>query len=339
MAIGAADVIPGISGGTIAFVMGIYEDLLASIKRFWENLDFILPIVSGMGFSIFALAGVVQYLLMQEVYRTWLYSLFLGLILASVWFCCRQITRWSSIQPLLLLLGAAIAFSLTTIKAPKSEGYRVIVGQKEFTNISRETLSAMVSKGIIDADTPVHREGYTYSIADLNLSNTSFVLDLWLVICGAIAITAMLLPGVSGSYMFTILGVYPIVIGAVADSIKGETYAFTILMSVGIGVVLGAVLFSRAVSWMLRQHHDKTVALLVGFMLGALPVVWPFWRFEYFVDPLNIARGYQLQPVVAILPDFDSSVFIVSILLAVIGFVIIVMLERAGSKKRNTFSV
>src|SRR5262249_21379145 len=148
-----------------------------------------------------------------------------------------------------------------------------------------------------------------------------------------LAICAMLLPGISGSYLLTILGAYPIVIGALADFTLGlkhwtfDSEAFLILASIAIGIVIGAIVFSRAVSWLLRNHHDIAIAFLSGCMVGALRTVWPFYSYSYVLHPLRLDKGPLLQPEYAYFPDLTSSLFIKAFLLAVAGAAVVFSIE------------
>lgn len=334
LCIGAADIVPGVSGGTVAFISGIYEELIASLRRFWRHLDFLLPLGLGMVVAIALFAGVMQQLLAHEIYRTWLYCLFFGLIAASIWFCSKQVVRWRPLYALFLLGGTVAAFLCTTMRpaVESTAGYEVIVSGHELSGVSPATLAAMEAKGIIDRDTPVHREGYTYVLGEVELPAHETGLDGWLVLSGAAAATAMLLPGVSGSYVLTLLGSYPTVIGAIADLVRGDFQGIAVLFSLGIGILIGAALFSRVAGWMLARYHDGAVSILIGLMIGAMPAVWPFWSFTYSLDPLHLSRGEQLKPLAPILPDIDSPVFLVGASLSLIGFLSVMVMERKVSK-------
>ncbi len=234
MAMGAADVVPGVSGGTIAFLTGIYEELLDSIKSvgpgsvkilfsegpkaFWAavNGNFLLILMLGIATSIVSLARVITHLL--ATYPNLLWSFFFGLILVSSLYMAKQITRWSVSNILSLSFGAVAAYSITVLSPAEVEA----------TSIS-------------------------------------------LFLAGSIAICAMILPGISGSFILLLLGMY----SHVMDAIKG--FDVGVLAIFAAGCIAGLMVFSRFLSWLLSRYHEATMALLTGFMLGSLNKVWP-WK-------------------------------------------------------------
>lgn len=255
---GIADIIPGISGGTIAFIMGFYEELIFSIKslnrtafkkliqghlcEFFRLISwkFLIGLTAGIVIAMVCLAHVVSHILDHEQYRLLLYATFFGLIIAASILCGLQLKHWSLQTVLVFITTATIAFFLTG-----------------------STLFKITA----------------YNLHDLN--NKTF--DLWIIFCGAVAISAMLLPGISGSYLLTILGMYATAVHALADFSASlaqgqfDNTAFKILLNLLIGILLGALLFSRFISWILDKYHDLAIAGLTGFMIGALRSVWPFW--------------------------------------------------------------
>lgn len=233
LAMGAADVVPGVSGGTIAFISGIYGELVTTIKdlpasvpvlfqkgpvAFWRasNLGFLLTLVAGIGLSIFSLAGLMTWLLETWPIPTW--SFFFGLLLASIAHVLRQIEKptWACVP--FFVVGTAVAWWITSA-AP--------------------------------ASTPN---------------------DLWFYfVCGSVAICAMILPGISGSFILLLMGKYAAVLGAV------RTLQLDILAVFAAGALVGILAFSHVLSWMLKKFPALAVSLLAGFMLGSLNKVWP-WK-------------------------------------------------------------
>jgi len=231
---GAADIVPGVSGGTIALLTGIYERLVNAIKSIgldtlktlrheglasaWKQIDgsFLFALVLGIGASILVFSRVIHYLL--ETFPVLIWAGFFGLVLASVWFVTQQMSGWNGKRVLSFLLGLVVA-------------------------------------------------------AGVSLSSTAQleVNSLTLFLCGALAICAMILPGISGSFIMLLLGMYSTIIGA----IKG--FDFAVLSIFAAGCVVGIMTFSRLLSWVLARYHDATMALLAGFMAGALIKVWP-WK-------------------------------------------------------------
>ncbi|BDD00129.1 DUF368 domain-containing protein [Persicobacter psychrovividus] len=234
VAMGAADVVPGVSGGTIAFITGIYETLINSIKSvnatalkllfsfqlkaFWEYINgtFLLILFAGIATSVLSLAKLITYLLEHHPIPIW--SCFFGLIIISAILVGKQIRKWS--VPVLLtgIAGIAIAY-FVTVATPTS--------------------------------TP---ENYGF-----------------IFLSGAIAICAMILPGISGSFLLLILGKYAFILNAI------KNLQLDVIAVFGAGCVLGLALFSRFISWLLSKYHDLAVALLSGFMIGSLNKVWP-WK-------------------------------------------------------------
>ena len=227
MGMGAADVVPGVSGGTIAFIVGIYEELIDSIKSingaslkllftgkiaaFWKaiNANFLLSIIAGIGISIFSLAKIITWLLTDHPILVW--SFFFGLVLASTWFVSKDIKKWDWKTILSYIIGIVIAFYIT-VATP--------------------------------AETP---------------SNLFFIF-----LCGAIAICAMILPGISGSFILVLLGKYFYIMEAV------KTFNIPVMLVFICGAAIGITSFSRVLSFALRRFHDITISVLAGFMLGSL---------------------------------------------------------------------
>ena len=231
---GAADVVPGVSGGTIAFITGIYDTLLESIRRInpsvlglWKregfkaafnhiNGFFLISLFAGVFTSIATFAKLISWLLVTHPVPLW--SFFFGLILVSVYHIIRQVEKRDAIRFVALLIGVGFAYSITVLK-------------------------------------PLHMEPTAI--------NT--------ILAGAIAICAMILPGISGSFILLLIGMYAPVLGAV----KG--FQIDILALFLVGCVVGLLSFSHLLSWLLRKFRDVTLMFLTGLMIGTLPKIWP-WK-------------------------------------------------------------
>lgn len=284
MGMGAADVVPGVSGGTIAFIVGIYEELIDSIKSinasslkllftgkigaFWQaiNGSFLLSIVAGIGISIFSLAKLITYLLVYHPILVW--AFFFGLVLASTWFVSKDIRRWNWKTVLSFIVGALAAYYIT-VATP--------------------------------AETP---------------TNLFFIF-----LCGAIAICAMILPGISGSFILVLLGKYFYIMEAV------KTFNIPVMLIFMAGAVLGITSFSRVLSYALRKFHDITIAVLGGFMLGSLNKVWPWKKvLETYTD----SHG-ELKPLVEtnIWPDHLVGE---AAGLMLLGFFLVYFLEKLSMR-------
>jgi len=376
---GSADLVPGISGGTMAFILGIYERLIAAITsinaktlqlalsmRFRQLLQavpwtFAVALVSGILAALVCIAPLIESILNDVLSRQYLYSVFIGLVIASALYCAKWIVPWKGRHFAALLIGMIAAYLLTGLNpiADHSDGefhvrldipsidsdLRLVNYQsknKMLTGIDQETLNVLFEKQLINENTPV------YSTTEQRMGTASdFLSDLfavkwnfYFVLCGCLAVSAMLLPGISGSYILVILGVYPIVIGAVSDlsrslfslSIDGD--AALLLAQLLLGVVIGAIFFSRLLSYLLAHYHQTTLALLVGFMLGALRAVWPFWRYVYAIHPLKPSAAPALIPVEPVLPDINSS-FWASIIAAALAFFAVFFLEFFAQHKKG----
>lgn len=372
---GAADVVPGVSGGTMAFILGYYEDLITNVKsinlsvigllcrfRFKELSEhiawqFLLVLVVGILGAIAALSQVITHLLNDEVYRVYLYSGFLGLILASVIFCARKVEVWSPQSFGALIVGGLVAYSLTNFTLSDTEGeltYQVAVSPehaigKEIENyhngmllgVEPAALPVMLAKGYVQKDSTIVNEltGETMVVGDV-VSKPSYPVVLpWIIFCGAIGISAMLLPGISGSYLLTILGTYPLVISALADLVSGlkglhlDWDAIILLSNLLLGILIGAALFSRVISWLFTHYHHATVALLVGFMVGALRAVWPFWTYTYQLIPMKLSKGPKLLSVAPYIPDMQSPLLWPALVITVVAFLSVFFIELIALRK------
>ena len=309
---GAADVVPGVSGGTIAFITGIYEELLESISKiglsslqtlkkegvraFWRQVNgaFLLNLVLGILVSIISLASLITYLLENHPIPLW--GFFFGLIIASVLIVGKQLkTRYSVTSIGGLLLGTVIAYLITIATAVNAE------------------LSL----------------GYVF-------------------MCGMLAITAMILPGISGSFILLLLGAYSGVVGSISEFIDAlKTGDFSLALSSGsllavfaLGCVTGLLSFSKALNWMFKNAHDLTISVLTGFLTGSLNKIWP-WKVtdEVFIKHKGTEKE-EIVPLVQhnVMPgqwenitSLDSQVGF-ALALGVLGFVLIIVLDRFAPK-------
>ena len=281
---GFAELIPGISGGTIAFLSGIYEELLTGISSFhpgnflslfrgrWETFNknvqwrFILILLSGMFFSVLLMAHLIHALLNNEIARSYLFAFFFGLILASCYLSFRRVKSWSLGSILCLLCG--ILFSL-------------FLAMQRF-HAHMET-------------------GFDFFLPDFFLTHF-FWLRGSLILAGMAGITAMLLPGISGSYILALLGFYPLVIASLANPFNAES--LVVLTNVGCGIIVGALLFSRAIRYIFVTYHNYTVATLTGFIMGATASLWPFWSYKTLSGNNNLQ--ITLIPLEPYLPSLTE---------------------------------
>lgn len=237
---GTAEVIPGVSGGTIAFITGIYERLLKSIKEFdvaffklllsgkfkaaWNKIDttFLILLLGGMACGI--IAGVFGITHLMETYPEILWAFFSGLIVASAWYVGKQVEGWNVQRIVALIAGIAVAFTITIVSPAEGS-----------TNL------------------------------------------LYVAVSGTLAICALMLPGISGSFILLLLGMYTVVIGSVKEVLSGNFENFILILCFVGGMTIGLMAFSRVLTWMFQHYRMTTLALLSGFMIGSLPKIWP-WR-------------------------------------------------------------
>ena len=287
-AMGMADVVPGVSGGTIAFISGIYEELIESIKsvdatalrllgtlrlkEFWRHINgrFLLPVLLGIAIAIFSLARLMTYLLTNHPIAIW--SFFFGLIVASALLVAKQIGRWRVQTVAACLIGAAAAWWIT-VATP--------------------------------AETP----------------------DTWwfILLSGAIAICAMILPGISGAFILLLLGKYQFIMQAVGD------LNIPVIVIFVVGAAAGIISFSHLLSWLLKHWHDVTVAVLMGFMVGSLNKVWP-WKetAETYLDSHGVAQPlvqHNVAPGTFEQLTGQPSQLVQAVLLCVVGFLAIYGIE------------
>ena len=293
---GGADVIPGVSGGTIAFITGIYSELVHSIKAidvqaiklllsfklkaFWKKINgsFLLAVVAGILTSLLSLAKLMLYFLETHPIRTW--SFFFGLILISSPLILRTINRWNVAAIASFVIGIVVAYMITV------------------------------------------------------LSPTQSPEALWFVFfSGAIAICAMILPGISGAFILLLLGKYEFIMSAlIAANIP-------VIVTFALGCIIGIIAFSWVLTWVLDHYHDLTIALLAGFMLGSLNKVWP-WK-ECLTYRLDSDGNQVCAFDKSILPGEymantgnDPQVF-QAILFAAIGVIIVLLIEKVAERMKT----
>ena len=292
---GAANVIPGVSGGTVALITGVFERIINAIKsfdaqalklllkgRFKElfkhtDLFFLLALGFGMVVSIITLAQLLEFLF--ESYPVYVWAFFFGLILASVYYVGKTVSKWSLSVVAFFIVGAAIAIVISFL-SPATE-------------------------------------------------NDSF---FYLVVCGAVAVSSMILPGLSGSFVLVLMGNYELVM---IDAVNQAN--LTVLLPVILGGVVGIIVLSHALSWIYMKYKNQTVALLTGFILGSLSVLWPWKNEIYRVNSTGefilkegekIVQGYDL-----FIPNALNLQVVVAISLVIVGYLIIVLMEQLANKK------
>ncbi|MCB8961604.1 MAG: DUF368 domain-containing protein [Ardenticatenales bacterium] len=303
MAMGASDIVPGVSGGTMAFILGIYEELINSIKKVGDrdflkavtsfnirqaerllNWPFLVAVATGIGISILTLSRGLEYLLLNQPVYLW--SFFFGLVLASVVLVARRVEEWTPLVIGMLALAALGAFILV---------------------------------GLVPAQTP----------------NAAWFLFL----SGALAICAMVLPGVSGAFVLVLLGKYQFVLGAVNQLTDGNFSgdALTTIVSVGAGAAVGIVTFAQLFSWLFKRYHNMTVAILTGLMIGSLRKIWP-WKvtLETMLDSHGEPFPVVQQNVLPALTDYSAGQIGLAIGLMAAGALAVLLLDYLANRKENS---
>ena len=288
---GAADVVPGVSGGTIAFITGIYEQLINSISSFdhllikklfkgdirsvWRQIngDFLLSLFIGIGLSVLTLMRLANYLLENAPILLW--SFFFGLVLASILYIGKQIDRWKLVNVLAMLLAVVTAFYIT--KLTPADGTDDLV---------------------------------------------------YVFFCGMIAISAMILPGISGAFILVLMGTYATVTKAVSE------FDLKLIAVFGSGAIIGLLSFSKLLKWSFEHHRNLVLAILTGFIAGSLNKIWP-WK--SVLETRMINGKEKVIGEESVLPwnyDGESNMFL-AIAMAIIGFILIFVLEYFSNKNKG----
>lgn len=294
LAMGAANVIPGVSGGTIALITGIYERLINAIKRCdltaarlllsgqwkacWQHVDgqWLATLLGGVAISIISLARLFEYLL--EHHERYTMAFFFGLILLSILYVARGVRQWNAPTLLALIIGTAVAMGIAML-APASQN-----------------------------------DGMAY-----------------VFLCGVLAISSMILPGLSGSFVLILLGNYALVLGAISS------FSLSVLIPLALGCAFGLVAFSHILSWVFKRFADITLAVMTGFVIGSLVVIWP-WKnaITHTVErvgkpPREVVTSYEW-----FLPNLSDSSTWIAVLLMLVGAAGIALMERfAGNSSRE----
>lgn len=300
---GAADVIPGVSGGTIAFITGIYDDLIGSLnsinktalqlffsgrfKDFWKHINgnFLLSLFCGILISVLSLAGLMHYLLENHPIQTW--AFFFGLIVASSIFILRGIDGWNLKTILFLVFGMILGIVVCT------------------------------------------------------LSPTTTPDALWFIfLSGAIAICAMILPGISGSFILLILGKYQYIMSTISGLTSGEAIGenLLVLCVFAVGAVCGILAFSRFLHWLLGKYNKETLIVLAGFIIGSLVKVWPWSNMEAIIPSQFPHLAEMMEATSSPLPaeviaEYTPMVDMQigsAIAFALIGFFLVTGIEMVG---------
>jgi len=295
IAMGAANVIPGVSGGTIALITNIFERLINAIKSFdfkalkllftgkikefavYTDLYFLIAVFTGVVIAIVSLARIFDFLF--ENYPVYIWAYFFGLVLASVYFVGKTVQRWNIPVVLSFLVGTAIAIAISVLN-PATEN-----------------------------------DGFFY-----------------LMLCGVAGICSMILPGLSGSFILFIMGNYKLVVIDAVNNLDAG-----ILLPVAIGAIAGLLAFSHLLSWVLKRFRNQTIALLTGFILGSLRILWPWQSPVYLLDqnstPILKDGAEVIVSYKQYIPDSFSSDVLLAIFWIIVGIVSIALIEYFAAKQ------
>lgn len=291
MAMGAADIVPGVSGGTIALISGIYEEFVDSLKSIssvlpilfnqgikaaWKHINgaFLITLAGGIGLSLISLVQFIKFALTEHPILLW--SFFFGLIVASIYYVAKRVKQWDIIKIIAFLIAAGFIYYLTSISPAESS-----------------------------------------------------TAPWFILLSGALAICAMILPGISGAFILVLLGKYAFIIESLSE------LQFKVIAFFAIGCVSGLLAFSHLLSWMLKKYHDLSIAILSGFMLGSLNKIWPWkkvlkWGFDRHGEQMAVLEENVMPTNFEGDPNLWSAVF-----LAFFGLSIIIIFETVADRRKS----
>jgi putative membrane protein len=290
VAMGAADSVPGVSGGTIALIAGIYQELINTIgnidtsifttwkehgfQTMWKEMNgnFLIALIGGILLSLMTVMRLASYLLEHQPILIW--SFFFGLVLASIWFVGKKVEKWNFGTVAVFIIGAAVAYFLTTLPAASAS-------------------------------------------------------DSWwyLLICGSLAVCAMILPGISGAFILVLLGAYEQITKA------AEEFVFWKLGLVALGAIVGLLSFSKVLKWLFKHYENITLAVLTGFITGSLAKIWP-WKKVLENKTLKDGSQKVINDTPVLPSSFDGEPRLwAAIGLILAGFLLIFGLEALANIK------
>lgn len=282
IAMGIANIIPGVSGGTIALITRIYEEFIVSLKSFdlkalkmllsfkikkfikYTNFYFLLAVLGGSTFSMISIAKILGKLFDENPISVW--SFFFGLILASVYYVGCRVEKWKLGPILFFIIGTGFAISLTFL-----------------------------------SNSPIHNESLLY-----------------VFICGVVGVSGMLIPGLSGSFILILMGTYELLM---IESLSNPINNIVILNIFILGSIVGLILFSHVIAWFLKYFKDYILALLTGFILGSLIIIWPWQNCIEETNTKIKCLEYEKY-----IPELDLSL-LPSVLLMILGYLLVMKLE------------
>ncbi|MDG5816800.1 DUF368 domain-containing protein [Chitinispirillales bacterium ANBcel5] len=354
--IGAANVVPGVSGGSLLLLLGLYQRVMSalselkgnffhktirhssgllfssqrkkhfdSLLELFKGIDgiFLCQIAIGAALSILLLSDLIDYLLDNQFTNT--YAFFFGLILVSIFYSLRFLKKRRAYHLIPMLIGAILTIYISSAVNPADS---VILKSEHYKSIYETQITD-------DSDTPEPTStnfASSYTLTDLLFSSIS----------GAVSLSAMILPGVSGSLVLILMGQYGEVISAVSGLRTFEIDSFIFLTFFALGMIFGTLLFARVINWVLKRFYNGTIALLIGLMAGSLHALWPFKRVVVMDQYIRTPEGISLLNNISVYTNINTlpsggSEFLQALLLCLSGISIMILLSYYGRKKTVQF--
>jgi len=381
--VGIANIIPGVSGGTLLFLLGLYERTINAINNvkpgailtlfrgsrgktrvsglrrntFMDEANvlgfpFLTRLIIGAGAAILLLSGLMKYLLDKHFSNT--FAFFFGLIAVSTVLSVKMLNKIRPILVIHFIIGAAVTVGVTAAVNPaenakqKSEHYRSVLEDKNnggaaavksasnnkgspaavSTSAKKNSSTVSAKKGSSDASSQRFKYTGRYTPYEMGFG----------ALAGAVAISAMILPGLSGSLVLILLGQYYEVISAISGLKSLQLDYFAFLTAVGLGMIFGILAFARVIKFVFERFYNGTVAVLIGLTAGSLYALWPFKKFvtmdlyQKGADGIALVKNVAVQTNANILPR-DTSLIIPALLFCVAGVAVMVVLDRYGAEK------
>jgi putative membrane protein len=336
---GAVDAAPSISGATVYYVVGIYKDLLSSISNVWGALyesfrtRSLFPLIyePGLRYLLVLKCGVVlsflffaRYILLCFEYptaRAVLFSMFFGFVFGSITLFIKKVDRWTKKRLLLFVVSFCVGIGVIqgaslfqeplysvpiTVQLP--EASNVQVTGNRLLHVPQSALYVLQNAKVVDSSREIVGESGRVDIVLLH--NQPYV-RFELILLGLLVAGAMLIPGVSGSYVLTIFGYYSLVLSAILEvttnffSAQFSTEPFFMLLNLGIGISTGIVFFSRRILWLFESHNASTHSCVAGGLFGTVWCLWPFQKLSYIVDPFHVSKGLHLISTGTYIPSLS----------------------------------
>lgn len=362
---GAADLVPGVSGGTIALLMGFYQTLIRSILTLFSKVVeervkavyFLAPLGMGVLASFFFLARAIDFCLQDLTLRPVLFSVFLGAIGVSTFLCLGKVKKNTIFKSLFFLLITAFSLACSlkggqlfkketysvpyALQAPLDRAVNYNAPRKMLLGLNRQQVAFMLEREKLSKDAFIKEEASGRFVRAAHFAKPFAWFDLALIVMGVLSASAMLLPGISGSTLLMAVGLYPLLISALSDLSKGqiEIFSLTVLANFSIGAIGGVLLFSRVVRYLFERWHDYVILAGAAVIVGTLPIIWPFWHLKQIVDPVRLSKGLIVQSESLYLPEFNALSFLCFGLMALSALAVYFLskIESLSAKRADSY--